>query len=134
MNRPSPRPVPKRRLSRSRLLDLVLAAGLADTGLLAVLLYFAFVHRDKAIVSVIGTVHGINFLLLLALTGYGAFRHCWRWWFPLAVLLTFGPPGSIVGDLYLRHRNQPAHDASGRARQSIRTHDRRGATPGKEEA
>jgi threonine/homoserine/homoserine lactone efflux protein len=90
--------------ARKRLLATVLVAGLLDAVLLAVLAYVAFVHRDNAVVRVAGTVRGVNFLVLLAVSGYGALRRHWSWWFPLAVLITAGPLGSLAGDLYLRHQ------------------------------
>lgn len=90
---------------------MVLVCGLADAVLLAVLLFLAFTGHHGPLVAVIGAIHGLNFLLLLALTGYGARRGHWRWWFPLAVLVTAGPPGSILGDIHLRRQaaSKPTH-------------------------
>jgi hypothetical protein len=95
-----------RRASRQQLLDLVLACGIADAILLAVLIFFAFVDRSKPVVAILGMIHDLNFLGLVALTASGARRRLWGWWFPIAVVLTLGPPGSILGDLRLRR--QPA--------------------------
>jgi hypothetical protein len=94
---------------RQQLLDLVLACGIADAVLLAVLLFFAFVDRTRPVVAVIGMTHSVNFLALVTLTVYGARRRLWGWWFPIAVALTLGPPGSILGDLRLRRQapNKP---------------------------
>jgi hypothetical protein len=85
-----------------KLLNTVLAVGLADAVLLVVLVYFAFIDRSDAAVHVLGPLHGIGFLALLALAANGVFHKLWGWWFPALVLVTGGPVGSIVGDLILR--------------------------------
>ena len=90
--------------SQRRALNIVLAVGLADALLLVVLMYFAFVDRSDAAVSILGPVHGIGFLILLYLTVTGASGKRWGWWFPGIVLITGGPLGSIVGDIVLRRR------------------------------
>jgi integral membrane protein len=90
--------------SQRRALNVVLAVGLADALLLVVLMYFAFVDRSDAAVSVLGPIHGIGFLILLYLTVTGASAKRWGWWFPGIVLVTGGPLGSIVGDVILRRR------------------------------
>ena len=90
--------------SQRRALNLVLAVGLADALLLVVLVYFAFVDRSDAAVSVLGPIHGIGYLILLYLTVSGAAAKRWAWWFPAIVLVTGGPVGSIVGDVVLRRR------------------------------
>jgi hypothetical protein len=94
--------------SQRRALNLVLAVGLADAALLLVLLYFAFVDRSDAAVSVLGPVHGIGYLILLYLTVAGAGAKRWGWWFPAIVLVTGGPLGSIAGDVILRRRLRDA--------------------------
>ncbi len=85
-----------------RLLNVILVVGVLDAVLLLVLLYFAFVNRDEEMISLLGPVHGLGFLALLGLTGKGAMDARWGWWFPIAVLLTGGPLGSIIGELRLR--------------------------------
>jgi hypothetical protein len=90
--------------SQRRALNLVLAVGIADALLLVVLLYFAFVDRSDAAVSILGPVHGVGYLILLYLTVTGASGKRWGWWFPGIVLVTGGPLGSIVGDVILRRR------------------------------
>ena len=87
-----------------RLLNAVLLVGVLDALLLVVLLYFAFVDRSDAAVSVLGPIHGIGYLLLLGMTARGAFDDQWGWWFPALVLVTGGPVGSIAGELVLRRR------------------------------
>jgi hypothetical protein len=87
-----------------KLLNTVLAVGIADGLLLVVLLYFAFVDRSDSAVSILGPIHGIGFLILLFLTVRGAGEKQWGWWFPAVVVVTGGPVGSIAGDLVLRRR------------------------------
>jgi hypothetical protein len=96
--------------NRSQLLTVVLACGVADAVLLAVLIFFAFIDRERTVVAVVGTTHGLNFLALLALTAWGACQRLRSWSFPIAVALTLGPPGSILGEIRLRRRvaNKPA--------------------------
>jgi len=95
-------------VERRRHLNIVLAIGIADAVLLVILLYFAFVDRNDSAVSVLGPIHGIGFVILLALTVRGAANRLWGWWFPLIVFVTGGPIGTIVGDLILRRQPEPA--------------------------
>ena len=90
--------------SQRRALNVVLAVGIADALLLVVLLYFAFVDRSDAAVSILGPIHGVGFLILLFLTAQGAGEKRWGWWFPAVVFVTGGPLGTIVGDLVLRKK------------------------------
>jgi hypothetical protein len=87
-----------------RLLNTVLAVGVADALLLIALLYVAVVDRSDAAVHVLGPIHGIGYLVLLALTARGAMDDQWGWWFPCLVLVTGGPLGSIAGEVVLRKR------------------------------
>jgi integral membrane protein len=87
-----------------KLLNLILAVGVADFLLLLVLVYFAFIDRSDNAVHVLGPIHGIGFLALLALTANGAFHRLWGWWFPAIVLVTGGPIGSFIGDAVLRRQ------------------------------
>ena len=91
-------------LETRRRLNIVLAVGLADALLLAVLVYVAFIDRNDTAVSIIGLLHGLGFLALLGLSAQGAGDGRWGWWFPAIVLVTGGPLGSIVGDVILRRR------------------------------
>jgi integral membrane protein len=90
--------------SQRQALNRVLVVGIADAVLLVVLMYFAFVNRSDSAVSVLGPVHGVGYLILLYLTVAGAGAKRWGWWFPVAVLVTGGPVGSIAGDIVLRRR------------------------------
>lgn len=91
-------------MTRTRLLNIVLVVGLLDAALLLVLLYVAFVDRNEDAIRVIGPIHGVGYVILLALTANGAQRGFWKWWFPLAVLITGGPLGSLLGEIKLRER------------------------------
>jgi hypothetical protein len=91
-------------MARKKLLNLVLAVGIADALALVVLLYFAFVNRSDAVVHVLGPIHGLGFLALVALTANGAAQRYWGWWFPAIVVVTGGPLGSLVGEVVLRRQ------------------------------
>lgn len=104
-------PKPKHKQPDKRLLNAVLIVGIVDALLLVVLMYFAFVDRSDAAVSVLGPIHGVGYLLLLGLTARGAFDDQWGWWFPALVLVTGGPIGSIAGEIVLRRR-LPADDTA----------------------
>jgi hypothetical protein len=34
----------------------------------------------------------------------GAGEGLWGWWFPAIVVVTLGPPGSLIGDVRIRRR------------------------------
>ncbi|HEY6760183.1 MAG TPA: DUF3817 domain-containing protein [Baekduia sp.] len=87
-----------------KLLNTVLAVGIADALLLVVLVYFAFVDRSDTAVHILGPIHGLGFLALLGLTANGALQRFWGWWFPALVLVTGGPIGSLIGEFALRSR------------------------------
>ena len=87
--------------STRRLLDIVLAVAITD-GLLLIPLVWAALTDREGVVDVLGPVHGIGFVLLVALTAKGATEGRWGWWFPAVTVVTAGPPGSIYGDLRIR--------------------------------
>jgi len=89
-------------MSDRRLLNIVLAVGIADALLLIPLLYVAFIDRNQDAISILGPIHGFGFLILLGLTTYGTITKRWGWWFPAIVFITGGPLGSIVGDVICR--------------------------------
>jgi len=98
------------RTNPKKLLTAVLAVGIADALALVVLVYFAFVDRSDAVVHVLGPIHGLGFLALLALTADGALQRFWGWWFPAAVLVTGGPLGSLIGEVVLRRQMRATAD------------------------
>ena len=85
-----------------RLLNIITVVGVLDALLLLVLLYFAFVNRNEEMISLLGPIHGVGFLALLGLTAKGSMDARWGWWFPVAVLVTGGPLGSLLGELRVR--------------------------------
>ena len=84
-----------------RSLDRVRIVAIADA-LLLVPLVVAALSDAEGLVSVLGPLHGVGFLALVYLTAVGSGRGLWGWWFPAIVLVTAGPPGSLVGDLRIR--------------------------------
>lgn len=82
------------------LLDLVLLVALVGAALTG----------HKEIVHILGPLHGINYLLLLVIVTVAVLDGLWGWWFPLAVLLTAGPPGAFLGE-WLLHRRLRASSA-----------------------
>ena len=84
-----------------RALNLLRIVAIADAVLLVPLVVAALSDKE-GIVDVLGPLHGLGFLLLLYLTARGAGDRMWGWWFPAAVIVTAGPPGSLIGDLKVR--------------------------------
>jgi hypothetical protein len=72
-----------------------------DFALLLPLLWAAFT-RNEPVVDVLGPIHGVGFLVLMALVGLGALNKLWGWWFPIVTLVTAGPLGSLVGEWRVR--------------------------------
>jgi hypothetical protein len=86
-----------------RLLNVIAVIAIADALLLAVLLWASFSERET-MVSILGPIHGAGFLALLYFCIRGAAEDRWGWWFPAIVVVTLGPPGSLVGDVICRRR------------------------------
>lgn len=86
-------------------LDRIRLIAIADAVLLVVLVACAI--AGSGAVHVLGPIHGIGFLALLFLCARGAGEERWGWWFPAVVLVTAGPPGSLIGDARIR-RELPA--------------------------
>ena len=84
-----------------RQLDLIRIVALADA-LLLVALVVAAISGAEGVVDVLGPIHGIGFLILLFLCVRGAGEKLWGWWFPAIVVVTLGPPGSLIGDVRIR--------------------------------
>lgn len=72
--------------------------------LLLIALLVASRMGNRDLVRLLGPIHGINYLALVALVGTAAIDRLWGWWFPLAVLLTGGPPGAFVGEWLVGRR------------------------------
>ncbi len=88
-----------------RQLDLVRIVAIADALLLVPLVIAAV--QDSDLTRILGPIHGVGFLLLVFLTVRGVGERLWGWWFPALVVVTVGPPGSLIGDVRIR-RHLPA--------------------------
>jgi hypothetical protein len=94
---------PDHRLQARRALTGATVLGLLDA-ILLVPLVIAAILDERGVVSILGPLHGVGFVILVGVVAYGALRRFWGWWFPALVVVTLGPPGSIVGELRLRRR------------------------------
>lgn len=94
-----------------RRLRIVQWAAWIDLILLVALLASSF-SKQRDFVHVLGPLHGINFLLLIAIVGTAALDGLWGLWFPLVVLLTAGAPGALIGEWIIKRRiqSQPIGD------------------------
>jgi hypothetical protein len=86
-----------------RLLRWVALAAILDFFLL-VPLVIASLNDADGVISVLGPIHGIGFLIQLFLTVRGAGERLWGWWFPALVVVTLGPPGALIGHLKISRR------------------------------
>jgi hypothetical protein len=82
-------------------LRIIRWVALADF-LLLVPLVVAAVNDSEGVVSILGPIHGIGFLVLLFLCVRGVGQDRWGWWFPAIVVVTLGPPGSLYGEMRIR--------------------------------
>ena len=89
-------------------LRLIHRVAVLDAVLL-LLLVIASAAGERGWVSVLGPLHGGNFLVLLVLAGAGAADELWPWWFPGLVLVTAGPPGSWIGRRVIERRMAAKH-------------------------
>jgi Domain of unknown function (DUF3817) len=86
-----------------RRLDLIRIVAIVDA-LLLVPLVIAALNDAEGVVNWLGPVHGVGYLILLFLCTRGAAERLWGWWFPAFVVVTLGPPGSLIGDARIRRR------------------------------
>lgn len=84
-----------------RRLRLITIAAALDFLLLVPLVIAALTHAEGT-VSVLGPIHGVGFLFLLALCVKGWSEGRWGWWYPALVVVTLGPPGALYGELRIR--------------------------------
>ncbi len=94
---------PAARDAMRRRLNAIAIVAIADAVLLAVLLWASLSDHEGA-VHVLGPIHGFGFLALLYMCVRGAGERQWGWWFPAIVVVTLGPPGSLIGDWIVRRR------------------------------
>lgn len=79
--------------------------ALADLTLLIALVTVSRLgHRE--LVSVLGPIHGANFLALLVLVYTGVTDRLWHWGFLAGTFFTGGPLGALVGELVIMRRLQ----------------------------
>ena len=86
-----------------RWLIIVRWISVIDLVLLIVLLIASF-NNDEELVRIFGLTHGIVFLALIAIVSLGAFQKLWSWWFPVATLITTGPPAALVGEVLITRK------------------------------
>ncbi len=108
MRKPSTTPQPLGRISvvtetdrTLRKLRLIRIVAIVDFLLLVPLVVAALNHAE-AVVDVLGPIHGVGFLVLLFLCVRGVGEERWGWWFPVLVVVTLGPPGSLIGERRIR--------------------------------
>jgi integral membrane protein len=82
-----------------RRLNIVRWIAIPDALLLVALVAVskAFLN-NRELVSILGPIHGINFLLLVMVVSLGAVDKLWKWWFPLITFFTGGPIGAFIGE------------------------------------
>jgi len=84
-----------------RRLNVIRWVAIADFALL-VGLVVAALRGAEGLVSVLGPIHGVGYLILLGLCVRGWSEGRWGLWFPAVVVVTLGPPGSLYGDRRVR--------------------------------
>lgn len=86
-----------------RQLGVVKRLAVVDAILLAVLVACSLFDLEVA-VSIVGAVHGGLFLTLVTLVAAGASERLWGWWFPVAIAITGGAVGAVVGERVVARR------------------------------
>jgi integral membrane protein len=87
--------------STLRLLNQIRIVAILDF-LLLIPLVLAMIAGNDTIKPILGPIHGVGFLLMLFLCVKGAGEDRWGWWFPVLVVVTLGPIGSLLGDRRVR--------------------------------
>lgn len=88
-----------------RFLNIIAAVAILDVLLLIPLVWASrWVADHHDLVSVLGPIHGFFFIVLIGLCAYGALERWWGWWFPILVVVTLGPIGSLIGDWIVRRQ------------------------------
>ena len=91
-------PEADRTLQQLRLIRIV---AIVDFVLLVPLVVAAVTHAE-GVVDILGPIHGAGFLFLVFLCLRGVGQRRWGWWFPALVVVTLGPPGSLIGERRIR--------------------------------
>jgi hypothetical protein len=84
-----------------RQLNVIRWAALADF-LLLVPLVIAALRDADGVIGILGPIHGVGFVILMALCVRGWSEDRWGLWFPALVAVTLGPPGSLIGERRIR--------------------------------
>lgn len=63
---------------------------------------------NRELVSILGPIHGINFLLLVMVVSLGAVDKLWKWWFPAITFFTGGPIGAFIGEVIIARQLKKA--------------------------
>ena len=86
-----------------RRLRVVRWVALADLILLIALVTASRLgHRE--LVSILGPIHGGNFLLLLVVVYTGVTDRLWHWTFLAGTFISGGPLGAFIGELIIARR------------------------------
>jgi len=97
--------VPADPVRRMRFLNIIAWVAIVDVVLLIPLIWASrWVAHNEAVVGILGPVHGFLFIILIGLCAYGSIQKWWGWWFPVLVVVTLGPIGSLVGDWFIRRQ------------------------------
>jgi hypothetical protein len=83
-----------------RRLNIVRWVAIPDL-ILLVALVTASRTGNRELVSILGPIHGINFLLLIMVVALGTVDKLWKWWFPAITFFTGGPIGAFIGEVIL---------------------------------
>lgn len=90
---------------KMRFLNIIAWVAIVDVVLLIPLVWASrWVAHNEAVVGVLGPIHGFLFIILIGLCAYGSIQKWWGWWFPVLVVVTLGPIGSLVGDWIIRRQ------------------------------
>jgi integral membrane protein len=88
-----------------RFLNIIAWVAVVDVLLLFPLIWASrWVAHNEEVVAILGPVHGFLFIALIGLCAYGSIQRWWGWWFPVLVVVTLGPIGSLVGDWIIRRQ------------------------------
>ncbi len=91
-----------------RRLNVVRYVAIPDFILLVALVAASRLFDNRELVSILGPIHGINFLLLVMVVGLGAVDKLWAWWFPVITFFTGGPIGAFIGEIIISRQLKKA--------------------------
>lgn len=86
-----------------RFLNWIAIVAIVDVILLIPLIWASrWIADNDAVVSMLGPLHGFLFMGLIGMVAWGSIQKWWGWWFPVIVVITLGPIGSLIGDWIVR--------------------------------